>query len=199
MDAPLPHPFPVVLDLRGVDVLIVGGGRIAARKARSLLDAGAAVTAVAPRFDDEFPADTIRINRAYEPDDVRGRMFVISATDDDTGAAVAVDAAAAGIWVNVADDPERCTCHLPAVLRRGTVAVAVSTGGASPALAGWIRDRIAEVIGPEVGIAAESLAAHRAGLHARGRSTEQIDWRPIIESAIASAAAGRSHDVEGLP
>ncbi len=187
MDAPLPHPFPVALDLRGVDVLVVGGGRIAARKARSLLDAGAVVTAVAPRFDEEFPAEATRITRSYEADDIRGRMLVISATDDDSGARASVDAAAAGTWVNVADDPERCTCHLPAVLRHGPVTVAVSTGGASPALAGWIRDRIADVIGPEVGVVAESLATTRAAMHARGESTEAIDWRPIIEAALAQA------------
>lgn len=188
VDVPLPHPFPIVLDLRDADVLVVGGGRIAARKARALTEAGAVITAVAPTFDAGFPLVAHRIHRTYEAEDVQGRMFVVTATGfGAVDARVSDDARAAGTWVNAADDPEHCSCYLPAVLRHGPVAISVSTGGASPALASWIRDRIAEVIGPEVGRAAESLAARRAEVHERGESTEDVDWRPVIESAIAEA------------
>ncbi len=185
---PLPHPFPVVLDLRGVPVLVVGGGRIAARKTRSLLDAGAAVTAVAPSFDDSFPSETERRSRAYRSADLLGIRFVVTATGvPEVDAAVATEATAAGIWVNAADDPQHCSVLLPAVERHGSVTIAVSTGGASPALARWIRDQIAEVIGPEVGVAASALAAIRAETHERGDSTEDIDWHPIIAAALHEA------------
>lgn len=191
MTAPLPHPYPVVLDLRGVDVLVVGGGRVAARKARALLDAGASVTAVAPRFDPGFPEEPTRIPRPYEVGDLQGKRLVTTATGDgDVDGRVAADADALGTWVNAADDPPRCSYLLPAVLRHGPVTIAVSTGGASPALASWIRDRIAEVVGPEVAVAAGSLASQRAALHEDGRSTEHVDWDPLVEDAVRAAAAG---------
>lgn len=188
VDAPLPHPFPIVLDLRDTRVLVVGGGRIAARKARALTEAGAVVTAVAPTFDEGFPIVAHRLHRTYEAEDIQGPMLVVTATGDEVvDARVSDDARASGTWVNAADDPEHCSCYLPAVLRHGPVTISVSTGGASPALASWIRDRIAEVIGPEVGRVAESLSARRAEVHERGGSTEDVDWRPIIEAAIAEA------------
>ena len=68
------------------------------------------------------------------------------------------DGQAARVWVNAADDPEACAFTLPAVLRRGPVSVAVSTGGHSPALAGWLRDQIAAQLGPEIGALAELLS-----------------------------------------
>ncbi|MCU1502842.1 MAG: putative precorrin-2 dehydrogenase, partial [Ilumatobacteraceae bacterium] len=83
----------------------------------------------------------------------------------------------AGVLVNSADDPVNCTFILPAVARRGRLTVAVSSGGASPALAQHVRDRIAaEVLTPRLSAAADALAAERDAVHAGGGSTEGLDW-----------------------
>jgi len=111
----------------------------------------------------------------------------MTATDDPAvNAAVAADATAAGIWVNSADDPANCSFILPAVARRGTVTVAVSTGGASPALATRLRDDIASTVLTErVEAAAADLARQRDEVHASGASTESIDWTQRVADALA--------------
>jgi siroheme synthase-like protein len=180
--------YPVVLQLQDVAVLVVGGGPVAARKVEGLLAAGARVTVVAPEIDPSVVGATRVERRPYRRGDIDGHRLVVTATgDQDVDARVSADARAAGVWVNAADDPAQCTFVLPAVLRRGPVTVAVGTGGASPALARRLRDEIAEVVGEEVAIAAELLAAQRAEVHARGGSTEAIDWAPIIDAALAAA------------
>lgn len=121
--------------------------------------------------------------RAYHQGEAVGHCLVIAATGDQTvNRAVAADAEAAGVWVNVADDPGACMFTLPAVLREGPVTVAVSTAGHSPALAGWLRDRLAEVVGPEHSALAGLLAEAREELRAKGRPTEGLDWQSILDS-----------------
>jgi siroheme synthase-like protein len=109
--------------------------------------------------------------------------LAIAATDDpEVNRQVHADAQAARVWVNAADDPEACAFTLPAVVRQGPVTVAVSTGGHSPALAGWLRDQVAGLLGPEIGRLAELLSEARDELQAAGRSTEGIDWRRALDS-----------------
>jgi siroheme synthase-like protein len=177
--------YPVMLELRDRPVLVVGGGPVAARKIEGLVAAGAVVTVIAPRFVDdvlESGAATI-VKRPYEPADVAGQVLVFTATDDPVvNAQVSRDATAAGIFVNSADDPDNCTAVLPAVLRRGPVVVSVSTSGSSPALAGWLRDRVAaEVVDERAETVARELQAERARVQASGQSTEDINWVPKIE------------------
>lgn len=182
--------YPVILDLRGRAVLMVGAGPIAARKMQGLLAAGAVVTVVSPQISDDvealgIPAERVR-RRAYEPADLDGHQLVMTATNvPAVNAAVAADAMARGIWVNSADDPANCSFILPAIHRQGDVTVAVSTGGAAPALAQYVRDRIAELVGPRYARAARTLRAQRDAMHARGETTEGKDWRPDIERALA--------------
>jgi precorrin-2 dehydrogenase/sirohydrochlorin ferrochelatase len=179
--------YPVMLDLAGVPVLVVGGGTIAARKVAGLLDAGAKVTVVAPMVLAELAAAVAEVReRAYESSDIDGHQLVMTATDvPEVNAAVARDARAAGLWVNSADDPENCTFILPAVTRRGPVVVAVGTDGSSPALARHLRDRIAaEILTPAVEEAAHELARQRAEFHAVGISTESIDWAERVRVAL---------------
>ena len=171
--------YPVGLVVEGRPVLVVGGGSVAARKVEGLLECGARVHVVAIRVDDEVRASGATFEeRPYRAGDVTGYRLVVTATDDPAvNAAVAADAEAAGVWVNAADDPANCTFTLPAVLRRGPVTVAVATGGASPALSAWLRDRIAADIGPEYAMLAEMLAEARA-------EDRDRDWRNILDSGI---------------
>jgi siroheme synthase-like protein len=104
---------------------------------------------------------------------------------------VFVDAEAAGVWVNSADDLDNCAFLLPAVHRDGPVTVAVSTAGASPALAQWLRTRVAEAIGPDVGVLAGLLDEARSAVKAAGRSTEDLDWSTALESVVPLVREGR--------
>jgi precorrin-2 dehydrogenase len=177
--------YPVNLVLDGRPCLVVGGGRIALRKAEGLLACGAQVRVVAPRIDPDLravPGVTFD-ERPWRPDDMAGAWLVIAATDDPAVNAAVFDAGQrAGIWVNGADDPANCSFTLPSVVRRGDLQVAVSTGGRSPALARWLRRRIEGEIGPEYGVLLDILASEREGLKAAGRSTEGLDWNSALDS-----------------
>ncbi|MEI7546731.1 MAG: bifunctional precorrin-2 dehydrogenase/sirohydrochlorin ferrochelatase, partial [Actinomycetota bacterium] len=94
-------------------------------------------------------------------------------------------ATAAGVWVNSADDPENCSFILPAVARRGPVVVAVSTGGASPALASHLRGVIAaDILTEHVERAANELATQRAEIRSAGGSTEDVAWDARVRAAL---------------
>lgn len=181
--------YPVVLGLHGVPVLVVGGGRIGARKASGLAAAGAVVRLVAVSVSDHVDRSSVAELREHpftsaDLDDVR---LVVTATGDaDVDAAVAAAARARGIWVNAADQPADCDFILPAIARRGRVSIAVSTDGASPALARELRDRIAAQLPDGLATLADVLAAERAAVHAVGASTEDVDWTDRIRRALGA-------------
>ncbi len=156
--------YPVFLDLRGRSVLVVGGGRVARRKVAALRRCGARVTVVAPEIDASLrrmPGVAAR-RRRFCAADVRGAAFVVGAADDPAVNALASRAARArGIPVNVVDAPALCDAILPAVLRRGPVTFAVSTGGAGPVLARRLREDLARVYGPGLARLARAVAALR--------------------------------------
>jgi siroheme synthase-like protein len=190
--------YPVGLVVEGRRCLVVGGGRVAARKIGGLLACGASVTVVAPELHvavrvltdagaiaaiGESPLE-LQI-RAYAPGEAAHYELVIAATGvEAVDDAVHRDARAAGVWVNVADDPARCSFVLPAVARDGEVSIAVSTGGSSPALAGWLRDRVLEALPARVGDLAALLDEGRRRVHERHESTEALDWRGLLDGPL---------------
>jgi precorrin-2 dehydrogenase/sirohydrochlorin ferrochelatase len=178
--------FPINLNLAGRPVLVVGGGRIALRKVQQLLLADADVTVLSPSIVDELRALPVaKIEREYRIGDVSGYRLVITATGvRGVDQQIYDDCEIRNIWVNSADDPERCAFTLPATMRRGELMVTVSTAGASPALASFLRSRLESAIGPEFAALVDRLATERAAVHAEGRSTEDIDWAPVIARAI---------------
>jgi siroheme synthase-like protein len=184
-----PAYYHVGLDLRGRACLVVGGGAVARRKAGGLLDAGAAVTVVAPECVPMPGAVTVRL-RPFADGDLAGIALAVAASDDrELNARVARLARALGVWVNVADDPRAGSVILPALARRGALAIAVSTGGASPALAQRLRDRIAAEIGADYGELVALLGELRAA------------WEPRAIAAGVPPAARRAawHAVLDLP
>jgi siroheme synthase-like protein len=179
--------YPVGLVLGGKPVLVVGGGRVAAQKVAELVRCGADVTVVAPAIGDDLLADErLRCEvRPYRRGEATAYRFVVTATDDPAvNQAVHDDAEAAGVWVNAADDPERCTAVLPSRVRRGSLLVTVSTEGRSPALAAWLRERLEGELGPEHEVLLDLLAEERDRIRAEGRSTEGLDWRGALESGM---------------
>ena len=170
MGEPGAFSYAAFLDLTGRRCLVVGGGPVAARKARSLVEAGASVTVVAPKVEGKIKADPrLRVEeRAYRDTDLHGVSLAICATDDGLlNRAIAADARDLEILVNVVDCPALCNFILPAVAARGPVQIAVSTGGKSPTMARKLRDRVMESIGPEYGELVDLLGEIRATVKER--------------------------------
>jgi siroheme synthase-like protein len=179
--------YPVYLDLSGVPVLVVGAGPVAARKIAGLAAAGALVCVVAPTVSSAVDRASVAELREkpFDAADLEGVRLVVTATGSgEVDAAVAAAATAAGLWVNAADQPDDCSFILPAVARNGPLAVAVSTGGASPALARRLRDHAARLLSDEVAALAAELATERARVRAAGASTEDVDWNPAIDRVL---------------
>ena len=187
VDVPL---YPVNLLVAGRPVLVVGGGRVAAEKARGLLAAGAVVHVVASTVSPEVRAlDVTWDERPYQPGEVAGYRLAVACTDDrKANQAVFDDGEAAGIWVNAADQPADCSFILPAIARNGPLAIAVSTGGASPALARRLRDRAGELLSDEVVELAADLSQRRAAVRAAGGSTEDVDWSAALDAVLPPIA-----------
>jgi precorrin-2 dehydrogenase/sirohydrochlorin ferrochelatase len=180
--------YMACLDLEGRSCLVVGGGPVGFEKARGLLDCGARVTVVARRFTSELvdlPVE--RLERSYKSTDLEGRFLVVAATSD-TGLnrRVYADAEARSLLCNVADAPELCNFILPAVHRQGPIAIAVSTGGASPALAQRIRGQLAGEIGPGYAELALRLRELRpwAKEHLATYEERRLFFEELVEEAL---------------
>jgi len=187
--------LPIILDLRGRKALVVGGGRIAYRKAKALADEGAHVTVISPDFVDDFstmPNATL-VQRRYEAGDTEGFQLVITATGDNTVDQLIYDEGnARGTWVNSADDPDRCSFYLAATHRDGNVIVAVSTEGKSPALASHLRNTIAEQLPNNLASIALELDRQRSEIKDQVLSTESINGsRRILEVLTPSSTKAR--------
>jgi siroheme synthase-like protein len=184
-----PPGYPVVLNLSGRSCLVVGGGPVAARKARGLLAAGALVTVIAPDLCPEMESlSALRVERrSYAAGDASPFRLVVTATGrQEVDSAVFEDADAAGVWVNSADDRAHSSFILPAVHRDGAVCIAVTTGGTSPALASWLRDQLAEQSGTGLGDLAQFLAQARTRLRDAGISSESVDWKTLLNGPLPS-------------
>jgi siroheme synthase-like protein len=182
--------LPVNLLVRGRRVVVVGAGRIAARKIEPLLDLGAEVVVVAPTIGEEVRswADEGRCEvrvRPFAAADLDGARLAFAATDDPSAnAAVYAAAEHRGIWANSADDPDNCSFTLMSVVRRSDLVLAIGTGGRSPALATYLRRKLGEEIGPEYATLLDLLSEAREAMRAAGRSTEDADWQQAFRSGI---------------
>ena len=196
-----PPGLALVVDLSGRPCLVVGGGPVAARKLLALVEAGAVVTVVAPKTVAAIdaavdgPGATVTVERRpYRDGEAAGYALVVTATGDPgVDDRVVDDARASGVMVNRADggppgsdgDGGRDgTVRLPAVLRRGPVTVAVATGGASPALARWLRDRIAASLPDRLETVTDLLDEARGELRAAGRATDSVDWADLLDRTV---------------
>lgn len=169
--------YPVFMNLRGRRCVLVGAGEVASRKVRRLLQAQAEVVVVAPEISPELEGVAHEVHRRpYRPGDLEGAFMAFAATGSrEVNEAVAREGRRLGVPVNVADDPDGGDFALPSALRRGRLQVAVSTGGASPALAREIRLRLERLFGPEwAGIVEELWRARRDGRAPEGRLEEEV-------------------------
>jgi siroheme synthase-like protein len=167
--------YMACLDLAGRRCVVVGGGTVGREKAAGLVACGALVTVVSPELDPSFATLELEWRRGrYRRADLRGAFLVIAASSDrSVNERVSRDAEARGMLCNVADVPELCNFILPAVHREGSIAIAVSTGGASPALAKRLRSQIAELVRPEHAQLAAELRALRPEVKERFPTYEE--------------------------
>lgn len=162
--------FPMFLKLAGRRCLVVGGGAIAGPKIESLLSAGAQVLVVAPQASERVRqlaagGRVLWEARDFRPADLAGIFLAVVATSSpETNDSVFREAAGCGVLCNVVDDPERCDFYYPAVVRRGQLQIAVSTGGSSPALAQRIRKELEQHFEAEYEAWVEELARARREL-----------------------------------
>ena len=180
--------YPVTLDVSGRPCLVVGGGPVAARKARALLDCGARVTVIAPSLGPDMEVLVPRLHaverRPYREGDAASFRLVVTATGlPEVDGAVHADAEASDVWINSADDRAHSSFILPAVFRDGSVSVCVSSGGLSPALSSWLRDRLAAQC-DGVGTLAELLGEARARLLQAGRRSDSVNWRQLLDGPL---------------
>ena len=162
--------YPIFLGLAGKKAVVVGGGRVAARKAGSLASAGAKVTIISPELAPEAAVlaakgIAVHVPRRYRAGDLEGAYIVVAATDDPaTNLDVAREAGSAGVLVNCARPPEAGNFIVPSSINRGGLTLAISTGGACPALSKRLRKEMDAFLGREYGPFLEFLDSARAYL-----------------------------------
>ena len=182
--------YPIFAVIEDKPCLVVGGGAVGERKVLDLLAAGARVTVVSRTLTPELTALADRGEIRYLPEDFRepqveGMALIMAATDDpQVNARVSAAAQARAIWVNVADVPEYCTFIVPAQVRRGDLTLAISTGGASPALARQIREELQQHFGPEYGPYLDLLRRVRTRVLAERRA--HPDNGPLFHRLVNS-------------
>jgi precorrin-2 dehydrogenase / sirohydrochlorin ferrochelatase len=182
--------YPVNLNIEDRKCLVVGGGPVAFRKARMLMDCGAEVTVVSMDFCDEFQklknmSSISLVQRKYFSSDLDGKFLVISATDDsELNRRISADAEKKNMLCNIADVPDICNFILPSVIRRGDLVVSVSTSGRSPAFAKHLRKELENNFGDEYARFLYLMGAIRKKLLQTEHAPEA--HKPIFEQLIQS-------------
>ena len=183
--------LPLFAKVSDKPILLVGGGEVALRKARLLLEAGARLTVVAPHLHDELQALVDAgalhyLNGEFSAEQLAQQRLVIAATDNEmVNAAVAAAADAAGLWVNVVDDPARSSFIFPSIIDRSPIMVAVSSGGAAPVLARLLRERLEALLPSHLGALARLSGELRSQVKAAFDSISER--RRYWERAFASS------------
>ncbi len=184
------HPpayYPIFLNITGKKCVVVGGGQIALRKVRTLLDYGAIVRVISPALCSELNemaengAITIQ-QRRYRSGDLQEAFVVIAATNDSTiNLKVGKDARSNALLINVVDDPESSGFIAPSYVRRGDVTIAISSGGRSPALSQKIRTRLEEEFGEEYISLARMISEVRTEIKRQGIKVSSNAWREALD------------------
>lgn len=196
--------YPMFVDVEGRRALVVGGGPVATEKVEKLIDHGAAVRLVSPEVTDGLQAliDAGRIHehhrRPYEPSDLEGVFMVIAATNlDAVNRMVWQDSEARNLLCNVVDVPPMCNFIVPSIVRRGELALAVSTGGASPVVAKHIRRQLEATYGPEwealvdlLREVREELKVRYLDMPSRRDAVERLMDTDVVQRLAGGDAAG---------
>ena len=179
--------YPVFLNVNGKKCVVVGGGQVALRKVRVLLEHGADVEVISPGLCPELAkltesGEMRALTREYQEGDLKNAFIAIAATDNgDINRRVVAEARRGAVLVNVVDDAENSEFIVPSYLRRGEVTIAVSTGGTSPALARKIRSRLAKELGNEYALLAPLIGEVRAELRQQKIKIDSDGWQEALD------------------
>ena len=182
--------YPVHLDIKDRNVLVVGGGGVGTRKVKTLLDCGARVTVVSREVSDKLQAlaaagDINLEQRPYRSQDLNGMFLVIGATNDmKLNRQISNDAERLNTLCNIADRPEVCNFILPSIVRRNDLVITISTSGKSPAMAKKLRKALEKQYGEEYGTLLGLLGAIRKKLLSQAHEPEA--HKPLFEQLINS-------------
>ena len=191
--------YPIFLEMEGRPCLVIGGGKEAQRKVTGLMAAGGRVTVIAPKLTREMQAmlaagEIECVQREYQDGDVEGYDVCMVATDDGAvNGDVAAEGKRRGVWVNAADDTKNCDFILPAVIRRGSITLAASTGGTSPALARRLREELEAYLTEEMPALADLLGDVRSNLRSRGIVPDAEVWQEAIDEDLRVLLAQRKY------
>ena len=187
-----PALYPVFLDLVGRRVVVVGGGAVGEEKVEGLLETGAEVLLIARELTSRLSARVAEgrvelLRRAFRRGDLAGAFLVLAErSDPETEGEIFAEAQERGIFANVQDRLPRCSFQAPALLRRGDLAVAISTAGSAPALASRLRRRLEEQLGPEIGELLAMVGPLRDELSRRfpDFSERKRRWYRLVDSPV---------------
>ena len=185
--------LPIFLKVEDRPCLVVGGGKVAARKVSLLMRAGASITTVSPVLGDELrvlleQGAITHVARDFQDEDLDDCVLVIAATDDEAvNRSVSELANSQRIPVNVVDSPDLCSFIMPSIIDRSPVQIAVSTGGASPVLARLLRSRLESYIPAAYGRLAKLVDEYRQRVKQRFTTTDQrrYFWESILQGNVA--------------
>lgn len=191
--------YPIFVEMEGRPCLVIGGGKEAQRKVTGLMAAGARVTVIAPKLTRDLQAmlaagEIEYTQREYQDGDVEGYEVCMIATDDGAvNGDVAAEGKRRGVWVNATDDTKNCDFILPAVIRRGSITLAASTGGTSPALARRLREELEAYLTEEMPALADLLGDVRGDLRSRGIVPDADAWQEAIDEDLRVLLAQRKY------
>lgn len=181
--------YPIYLDIENRSVVIIGGGNVCARKAETMMKYGARVTIVSPEFTDEIEqwareGCLALQQKEYDPSDLDGANIVIASTDiQAVNEQIAADCRARRIPVNVVDVTPLCEFIVPAIIESGSIQIAISTGGKSPALARTLKEDLQRTIGPEYAEVNDVLGTLRES--AKSVLPTDVDRKRFFDGIIA--------------
>lgn len=191
--------YPVLVDLRGKKVVVVGGGGVALRKIKTLMECGASVEVIsrelAPELKEFEDKGKIRVlGREFREEDLKGAFMVIAATDDATlNSRISKYARDRDMLVNAVDQPSDCNFIVPSVIRRGDLVIGISTSGKSPAMAKRIREKLGGQFGSEYEDFLVMMGKIRKEILAQGLSQEENRriFHEIVDSSIIEAIGSK--------
>ena len=193
--------FPIFFNLQEKSCVVVGGGLVAERKIQNLRKAGAMVKVVSPRLTVGLnrlkEENKIRhISRPYRSGDLKSAYLAVAATNERrTNEKVFREASTLRIPINTVDDPVHCTFIVPAVITRGDILIAISTGGQSPALAKALRKKLQQEIGPEYPVLLKMIGAIRKKItpFGWGQKKNQIIYRRLLQEDVIGMVRQKKH------
>jgi len=199
------RPYPIMMNLEGKQIIVVGGGRVALRKINGLRESGAYITVISPKLENELKKLAENGNISWIEEefdesllDLCPEAVLVFGTTDQREVNLRIQTASTKrkIPCNIADVPDLCTFIVPAVITQGDLIISVSTGGSSPALARRIREDLEKVFGPEYAVMTRLMGGLRKQILSTGSSSDENRklFLEIVDSEMLDAL--RQNDKE---